>query len=86
MRHSFSPTGPPAPGAGGVLLSPTLAPRVAATRIPQALAAGLPGAIGSTVNLAAVATATDDHLTAASAAQEQPGRDHLVPSVVADAT
>jgi hypothetical protein len=68
-----------------MLLPTPSGPLVASARVPQALTAGLPRAAADAVDLATVATATDDHLVAAPLAQEQAGRDRLALPVVADA-
>jgi hypothetical protein len=85
MRHSFSLPRPIAVGAVGMVLPTPQAPPVASARVPQALAAGLPGADPGAVDLATITPATDDHLAAAPPAQEQTARDRLVSPVVADA-
>jgi hypothetical protein len=84
MRHYFS-SRPIAAGTVGMFLPTRSGPLIPSTRVPQALAAGLPGAAAGAVDLAAVATPADDHLAAATPAQEQTGRDRFVLPVVADA-
>ena len=84
MRHYFS-SRPIAAGTVGMFLPTRSGPLIPSTRVPQALAAGLPGADPGAVDLATITPATDDHLAAAPPAQEQTARDRLVSPVVADA-
>ena len=65
MRYYFSLPRPMAAGTLGTVLPTRQGALVAAAGFPQALAARLPGASPGAVDLAAVASATDDHLAAA---------------------
>jgi hypothetical protein len=85
MRYYFALPLPMAAGSFGALLPTMQGALVASAGVPQALTTGLPGADLGAVDLAAVATATDDHLAAAPPTQEQTGRDRFGLPVVADA-
>src|SRR5487761_1694945 len=71
MRHSFLPR-PPAAHPGGMHLPATKARLIASDGGAQVLPARSCATLARAVDLAAVTTAADDHLTAATRAQKQP--------------
>ena len=85
MRYYFSLPRPMAAGTLGTVLPTRQGVCVAAAGFPQTLAARLHGAAAGAVDLAAIASATDDHLAAAPPTQEQTGRDRLSLLGIADA-
>jgi hypothetical protein len=85
MRYYFALPLSVAAGPLGTLLPTPQGAPVASAGVPQALTTGLPRTGLGAVDLAAVATATDDHLAAAPPTQEQTGRDRFGLPVVADA-
>jgi hypothetical protein len=73
MRHVLAPD-PVAAGPIGMCKPSPAAGLVAPARVTSGAPAGAGGAVTGAINLAAVATTTDQRLSVAFRTQEQPGR------------
>lgn len=84
MRHVYA-SRPVSARAFGMREPPSTTGLVTDSRRALATPPGIGAAIPSTVNLAAIATATDQRLRATPSAHKQPGRSSVVVVGVADA-